>query len=203
MNKKKIATLLLVGTLVVSGGVLGTKAWFTSKADATSNLRVTMGTLKLENVGDDIWTVENKENIDTDMVTEIDNPNENNDYTNVRPGDKFVKTVTLKNVGSLRSYVTLSTRHSVLPDELRGMLSLDIYKNGEYMIFDDPITMEPKEEVEFRIESSLDGPWMGNEVQGPDENNNAGKYHQILVDFLDSDVDIIEIEGTQVNAPKK
>lgn len=102
MNKSKIISIIL-GILLIGGGTfVGTKAWLKDQKSINNDLVITTGTFKLDVKIPDKWEI-----ISTDG-TEITNTEDNNGFNNVRPGDKFKKTITLKNEGSLIQHLTVS-----------------------------------------------------------------------------------------------
>ncbi|MDK2586320.1 TasA family protein [Romboutsia sedimentorum] len=94
MKKNKTIGFMMAAVLLVGGTFMGTKALFTDKAEATNNLVITMGNL-------DINTKEDEWKIITSTDTGTETTQKASDITNVKPGDRFRKKVTVTNNGSL------------------------------------------------------------------------------------------------------
>ena len=109
MKKNKIIAYLISGSLLVGGTFIGTKSWFTDSGTVDNSLIVTMGSFDLD-------IIENKdvknnpegwvhyrngkgESIKTEANGHV--------FTNIKPGDQFIRTVTFKNNGTLDQRVTL------------------------------------------------------------------------------------------------
>lgn len=114
MKKNKIVAFAMAGALLVGGTFAGTKAWFTDSATEKSDLVITTGTIELETTVRDEWTpgyLEYKEG--AGIVATRDNtteakPDGKGGFTNVRPGDKFFKTIEIRNIGTLAQKLNVS-----------------------------------------------------------------------------------------------
>ncbi|RDY22508.1 hypothetical protein CHF27_013030 [Romboutsia maritimum] len=96
MKKNKTVAYMMAAALLIGGAGLGTKALFSDSAKADGNdLVITMGNLNVD-TEESKWTVTSADG------TEIKDKNLENNFENVKPGDTFEKTVTIKNEGSLR-----------------------------------------------------------------------------------------------------
>lgn len=98
MKKNKTIGFMLAATLLVGGTFMGTKAWFTDQAEANANLTITTGSMDLE-VSEGDWTK---------VGDSESTPESGNTFTNVRPGDKFTKTVTVTNEGTLKQKLSVT-----------------------------------------------------------------------------------------------
>lgn len=100
MKKNKTIAYALAATLLVGGTFVGTKALFTDKAEAYNDLVITMGKLDI-NVQEGEWIIENDN-------TEASNLTNNDRFTNVKPGDSFLKEVTITNNGTLDQVIDVT-----------------------------------------------------------------------------------------------
>ncbi len=94
MKKNKTIGFMMAAVLLVGGTFMGTKALFTDKAEATNNLVITMGNLDI-NTKEEDWQIVTTNDIGTETIKNASN------ITNVKPGDRFLKKVTITNDGSL------------------------------------------------------------------------------------------------------
>lgn len=109
MSKKKTIAYLIAGSLLIGGTFIGTKAWFTDGGTADNSLIVTMGSFNLDIIENkDVkeqptgWVLHRNGKPES-IKTEANGHN----FTNVKPGDQFIRTVTFKNSGTLNQRVTL------------------------------------------------------------------------------------------------
>lgn len=178
MQKNKIISIIL-GMLLIGGGTLaGTKAWLKDQNRVNNDLVITTGSFKLDVEVQDKWQIVESED------TEITNKDDNNEFKNVRPGDQFKKTVTLKNSGSLAQQVTINQ-----PTTLVHTQYMDI--------------------VEVKLENIED---INNNILRPDDNDKSfdivvstkpnlmenGKHENITIDF-NKMISPIIIDSKQVN----
>ena len=94
MKKNKTIGFMMAAVLLVGGTFMGTKALFTDKAEATNNLVITMGNLDI-NTKEEEWQITTSDEIGKETTQNASN------ITNVKPGDRFLKKVTITNNGSL------------------------------------------------------------------------------------------------------
>lgn len=99
MKKNKTIAYALAATLLVGGTFAGTKAWFTDKEEAYNDLVITMGNLNVD-VDEGEWSTLNDN-------TEASNTGSKDVFANVKPGDRFIKTITITNNGSLAQKLTV------------------------------------------------------------------------------------------------
>ncbi|MEF9992424.1 MAG: TasA family protein [Romboutsia sp.] len=111
MNKRK-AMISVLGILLIGGGsFLGTKAMFKDTEEVKHDLVVTTGSLELEVDNASPWRIVSEDS------TEISNITDSNGFENVRPGDKFQKTITIENTGSLSQKLMIKEPRKINPDD--------------------------------------------------------------------------------------
>lgn len=112
MKSKKIMGLLLAGAIFVGATAYGSNAWFTDEVKTEANISITMGNLDIELdelPEDEQWWVKEGTTTETDEEHgDIDYENGTDTFTNVRPGDKFTRTIPVANVGSLKAKVNIA-----------------------------------------------------------------------------------------------
>ncbi|MEG0132861.1 MAG: TasA family protein [Clostridium sp.] len=202
MKKKKVISLLIASVLVV-GGAVGTYAWFTDSEIASANLVINTGTLKIDkDTASDNWVVSDGNN------SEIENKSEANNYTNVRPGDSFERTFTIQNTGSLSQTITVD---SMTPDEFKVALKTygddaanKNFKGIENILTLDAITVEGGNILEkgqtkiFKIKVTLNG----KETTNLENNIDLINWENKKIDLtqLLKDLKFITVDATQTNA---
>lgn len=151
MKKNKTIAYMMAATLLVGGTFMGTKAWFSDKAETDNGIKITMGNLDLQLLEN--GSTEEGKNFGWKLVRdgeeeslagkEIEkgklassNDNITDDHINIRPGDKFTRTFTIKNNGSLDQQVAVSHNiNTSIGDEYSKLFTLDI--ETEDGIFED------------------------------------------------------------------
>ncbi|MEG2289838.1 MAG: TasA family protein [Clostridium sp.] len=202
MKKKKVISLLIASVLVV-GGAVGTYAWFTDSEIASANLVINTGTLKIDkDTASDNWVVSDGNN------SEIENKSETNNYTNVRPGDSFERTFTIQNTGSLSQTITVDP---MTPDEFKVALKTygddaanKNFKGIENILTLDAITVEGGNILEkgqtkiFKIKVTLNG----KETTNLENNIDLINWENKKIDLtqLLKDLKFITVDATQTNA---
>ncbi|MEG0307967.1 MAG: TasA family protein [Clostridium sp.] len=202
MKKKKVISLLIASVLVV-GGAVGTYAWFTDSEVASANLVINTGTLKIDkDTASDNWVVSDGNN------SEIENKSETNNYTNVRPGDSFERTFTIQNTGSLSQTITVDP---MTPDEFKVALKTygddaanKNFKGIENILTLDAITVQEGNILEkgqtkiFKIKVTLNG----KETTNLESNSNLINWENKKIDLtqLLKDLKFITVDATQTNA---
>lgn len=115
MKKNKTIAYMLAATLLVGGTFLGTKAWFSAQVETDNGIKITMGTLDLEldetktGSGANLikgWELVRKTE-DTESTTGGRHGEIGNEFTEIRPGDTFVREFTITNTGSLDQIISL------------------------------------------------------------------------------------------------
>ena len=184
MINKKITALVLSGAVLVGGLGLGTYSWFTSSAKSAANLKIHTGTLKVAtNDKDAKWVVKGEtEAKEGKEITKLN-------FDNVRPGDSFEKEVDIKNTGSLDERLTFKVNDEVKKEyaealEVKvealsgGELKRLVLKNGTHI----------KAKITVKIKEDTNNDWQDKDID--------------LSKVIDNE-NLIEITGTQVNAPIK
>ena len=105
MKKNKTIGFMMAAVLLVGGTFMGTKALFTDKAQASNDLVITMGNLDI-NTKEDPWEITTS----TDTGTETKRIEKSSTITNVKPGDRFLKKVTITNNGTLNQKLDIQTK---------------------------------------------------------------------------------------------
>ena len=112
MKSKKIMGLLLAGAIFVGATAYGSNAWFTDEVTTDANISISMGNLDIELdelPEDEQWWVKEGTTTETDEETgDIEFENGTDSFSNVRPGDKFTRTIPVQNVGSLKAKVNIA-----------------------------------------------------------------------------------------------
>ena len=98
MKKNKTIAYMLAATLLVGGTFVGTKAYFTDSVESKTNLILSMGDVDVS-AEDTEWkyetTVHGKKEATAFRLLNSDS------FMNVKPGDKFVKEVIIKNSSNI------------------------------------------------------------------------------------------------------
>ena len=106
MKKNKTIAYMLAATLLVGGTFVGTKAYFTDEDDAKADLVISMGDVDVSVDETKGWvyesTVHGKQEATPFRMLEKDS------FMNVKPGDKFVKEVTIKNGSDIDTDLVIS-----------------------------------------------------------------------------------------------
>lgn len=113
MKKNKTIAYMLATTLLVGGTFAGTKAWFSETGTVENGLIVKMGSFDLD-------IIENMDEVGKEgpegwvhyrngKPEEIKTDKNGNKFTNIKPGDQFIRTITFKNNGTLNQRVFLDT----------------------------------------------------------------------------------------------
>ena len=108
---KKFVSLTLISVLILGTTIYGTYSYFSSKVNVNSNIKITVGNLKLQEEGSTNWEyagVAEKgsySKFDKSLVDQAQG--KDNNFTIVKPGDVFTKNVTVKNTGSLNERITI------------------------------------------------------------------------------------------------
>lgn len=148
MKKKKTAAYALAALLLVGGTFTGTKAWFTHNATHSADLVITTGNVDVT-VDSTGWFM-----VDSEGKPVEGSGNENGGYNafeNIKPGDRFMKRVVIRNTGSLDQVLSISGGEIKDNDvfnivsEHTNLLNKDItLEQGDFTSFD--IAVEVKEE---------------------------------------------------------
>lgn len=198
MNKKKIASVVIALSLVAGAGAYGTRAYFTDRAETSSQIITTIGSLKVTtDDGTSTWTYVPEDGAENDQITNTLGSTLNS--LNTRPGDKFAKTVTATNSGTLTQNIKITTDakitapwgftidlekdssgNVILPEDATYDAATNTFKN-----------VKPGQTIKFNMVLTLSGSGTGNTFNTNDEN----------VDFaLNLNQKFITVEATQPNA---
>ena len=222
MNKKKIAALVLSGTMLMGAAGFGAYSWFKSSATVDANLIVKTGTLavtatpKKANpnlVNYNGWQVENSlDTLPEDTKSEskvAQNPKENDpQILNLRPGDILTKIVTIKNTGSLKERVNYIINNQIKEsygDAVKfAILKGDKLANNMVLYPESEANKDKPNEVEVKLVLTLDPNGMTGETVNGNKVTQDGKtnYQDTklnLKEMLNNKANIIEIKGEQVN----
>lgn len=183
MKKNKTIAYALAATLLVGGTFVGTKALFTDKAEAYNDLVITMGKLDV-NVDEGEWKIENNN-------TEASNSTNNDRFTNVKPGDSFLKKITLTNDGTLDQVieVTREGESKEYPDSiLVGQTIMDKF-DGKTLAPGESIEAEINVEIKDTMEGEFGADGSQNQANSPTFN-----FNELLPTF--------NINATQTTANK-
>ena len=203
MKKNKTIAYMLAATLLVGGTFVGTKAWFSDKVSTDNGIKITMGTLDLELVetqtgeGENIvkgWQlVRGPQDTDNESTTGPGGRNGEiaNEFKEIRPGDYFKRTITLKNTGSLDQLVSVAkstqgTLGNLFTLELSGNENLN--KNNEFR-------MNAGTETTLTLTLTPDKVAIDNQY-----NAKSAKYAGSNVFDLNDALGKLEITGRQINA---
>ena len=140
MKKNKTIAYALAATLLVGGTFAGTKALFSDKAEAYNDLVITMGNLNVDVVEGE-WELENSD-------SESENSTNNDRFTNVKPGDSFLKKVTVTNNGSLNQKLSVEQNAiGAIPDTIKVGETLTRDLHGK--------TLAPGQSIETAINVNI------------------------------------------------
>lgn len=184
INIKKTAIIILAFLAVIFTSVFGSYAYFTSNASIKSNLIITTGNLKLEEVEGASWEYSGV--VETDTYNSYDkalvdqsNSLEKDNFTLVKPGDKFVKIVTIKNTGSLTQKLEIKDLSSEISNDLVKFSIEDGLSNN--------VVLNPSETRSFTIVATITS-----SISNGENNINQDKA-------MNFEEIILEISGKQMN----
>lgn len=178
MKNKKIMPMILLNIILILGITSFGIAWFTLKTSATSNLILNTGSIDTI-VERSRWILHSKSS------SEVTNKNAENDFNNVKPGDAFIKALTIKNTGSLRQKITFEINED-LPGNLNNAFTIS--RRNQL-----PIILEPNQSKEVALLRLV-------LQKGTTSNNFQNK--DINLSTID-DANFIKIKTTQVNVPRE
>lgn len=184
INIKKTAIIILAFLAVIFTSVFGSYAYFTSNASIKSNLIITTGNLKLEEVEGASWEYRGVVETDTynlydKALVDQSNSLEKDNFTLVKPGDKFVKTVTIKNTGSLTQKLEIKDLSSEISNDLAKFSIEDGLSNN--------VVLNPNEARSFTIVATITS-----SISNGENNINQDKS-------MNFEEIILEISGKQMN----
>jgi hypothetical protein len=217
MNKKRIGALIIAGTLAVGSGVFGTYSYFTSNAKADTSISIKVGNLKVESKNDAKWIYVPEDNKANDQInlndtattkvsTNCVNDPGDLDVSNIRPGDAFEKTITVKNTGSLTQDLKI-TKKALAKDIAPFVVVLSGTSDGSTLAFtNDVATVKnviPNKTVTLKIRVELPGATENDKVVSHTKAGDVKEVYNrdIPNDFnLDLSQTFFDISATQPNA---
>ncbi|GEM_PF-2908245 len=191
VNSKKKGIILLIAVMLLVGGSIGSYAWFTRNVEINPNLVIKVGTFELEDVTpkDPKWEFISEGN-ETRQVEE------GVDFVNVKPGDYFTKTFSIKNTGSLNQKLLIkSISDTVFKEKLNAYGIQKGIEDLGTMVVLTPISginaesLEAGATLEFTITITINGMSTNDGLQGASIN---------ILEALDT-IKFIEIEASQTN----
>ena len=214
MNKKKLAALALSGTLLMGAAGFGAYSWFTSSASVNSNLIVETGTLniKVEDNGNSVtkgWELQDTEENLGDNQTEASPQTKveegRPDFVNVRPGDSFIKKVTITNTGSLKERLKFTVNNQIVNDAYKDVVNVSINNVNSNGGSVDNLTdlnntvLEPGKSITAEIKVQILTGTPGNNVDGKPEGNPNYQGKAIHLEGILENKELIAVNGEQVN----
>ncbi|MDB8804734.1 hypothetical protein [Romboutsia sp. 1001216sp1] len=202
MRKNKTIAFMMAGALLVGGTFLGTKAYFTDKVEASNNLVISMGKLDLE-VEEGEWIYESTIHGDKEAMGTKGPINQF--IGNVKPGDKFVKEVTISNYSDINTDLELTGGEPVKGSELESVIA-----NGFITIKDnrDEVLKELNNNDSIQYENADKKATLRIEVQvnsrTPEQDNeyNREEKEEYINFNFDKDISKYVIDATQEGAKK-
>ncbi|CUP49059.1 Uncharacterised protein [Turicibacter sanguinis] len=201
MKKNKTMAYALAVALLVGGTFVGTKAWFSDQVTTDNGIIITMGTLNLELIennaekeGENLgWKLFRDEEVINDSLgtkKESDEDSKNGDikkqHLNIRPGDYFEKTFTVKNTGSLDQIVKVDTK--LLANGINNdYFKLTILDNNNLLQEGNEFRLNPDETKTVTLKLQLNETTLYNHYQGE-----TFDFEELFSD--------ITLTGRQVNA---
>ncbi|MGL6106958.1 hypothetical protein [Romboutsia sp.] len=138
MKKNKTIAFVMAAGLLVGGTFVGTKALFTDKGTRTGDLVINTGSLKLQVSEREGWMVKTPGGKTETIVAG------NELISNAKPGDKFLRAIEVKNIGTLTQKLSIEGGDDQnLKDWLKINVTKDDIQNR---------TLVPNEGVGFLIE---------------------------------------------------
>lgn len=204
MKKNKTIAYALAATLLVGGTFAGTRAYFTDKDEAKANLILSMGDVDVEVDESQGWiyesTVHGKKEATPFRLLNSDS------FMNVKPGDKFVKEVKIKNGSDIDTDLAIEGGDVKANSELAKAINDGFIKvkdnredvlnslnnNDEHDQFGTNLEKEATLKIEVEIQSRT--PEQDNKY-----NSNGGEY----IDFsLEDDINPYVINAEQYGVNK-
>ncbi len=197
MKKNKTIAYMLAATLLVGGTFVGTKAYFTDKAESKTDLILSMGDVDVSVKDDEGWkyetTVHGEKEATPWRLLNADS------FMNVKPGDKFVKEVVIKNGSNIDTDLVIEGGDVKAGTELAKAINdgfIKITDNREDVIKElnnnnehDPFGTNEEKEATLRISVEI-------QSRTPEQDN---KYNSNGGDYIDFDF-LNEINPYVINA---
>lgn len=199
-SRRKKLPLLLGALLIISVAAYGTRAYFSDSATQQGNIQLSLGDVDISTDNTSTWNytpLEIGDNIDsTKAKNEKLNIVEKDGamfYSNVRPGDSFTRTYSIKNNGSLDVNVQLSSANIPIPIATNG--DPIKYEDGPFKIsvsgLKNNFTLNPDQELTYTVVITVDT------TVGNSANMNQINQDKITKDYLKK---AITIKAVQTNA---
>ena len=181
MKKNKTIAYMLAATLLVGGTFVGTKAYFTDRAEAKANLVLSMGDVDVDVDESQGWiyesTVHGKKEAKPMSFVNSDA------FMNVKPGDKFVKEVKITNGSDIDTDLVIeggdAKANSELAEAIKdGFIKVkdnreDVLKSLNNNDDDNPFGTNKEKEATLKIEVEIQS---RNPEQDNKYNSNGGTY---------------------------
>lgn len=206
MKKVSVSRLkklpLLLGTLlIVSVAAYGTRAYFSDSATQQGDIQLSLGTVDISTDKTSEWQytpLTTGDNLDENNVKNEKLGESMTDkgkiYTNVRPGDSFVRTYSIQNTGTLDVKVELSSAN--IPVALSGIGNNSVHPDGPFNItvngLKDKFTLAPEQELTYTVTITVD-PKVNNTFNAAQQLN----QNTITKNYLEQ---AITIKAVQMNA---
>ena len=177
--RRKKLPLLLGALLIISVAAYGTRAYFSDSAQMQGDIQLSLGDVDISTDGTTSWIYKPLQLTGTDLdkndslgaTVDSDGSIKNaENITNVRPGDSFIRTYSIKNNGSLDAKVKLTSKETlgqlsnyndkVLPDDgaftttITGLEDEFSLKSDEFKTFNVTITVKTTVDDSFNTGST-------------------------------------------------
>lgn len=203
MKKNKTIAYALAATLLVGGTFVGTKALFTDKADATTDLVLTTGKVDVE-VNEGKWS---RNGVESD----------NGEFGLVIPGDIFTKKITISNKSTVDAKLTTDMEFIKDTDagsKLKKALDDKFVSMNETIKLQDGTTLEgsdfenaveglaSNESLTVTIEAKVGAHLNTSGLTQEEMNKIDNEYQEYKLDFENGQMQYV-INAEQANVPNK
>lgn len=194
--------VLLGALLMISIMAYGTRAYFTDSAKTDSNIQLELGNVAVGIIKESTWKVKDKNQTanQTTSPTE-DKLKKTSTFKNAKPGDKFKKTFTIENEGTLNQKVDIAF----------NKLSENDYFNFEFVDGMEQkqkieiLKFKPNERKQYTVELTVKESGSKEEfiniASKINSGNNSRNNDQETTD-LENIKDFITVEAEQLNSNK-
>ena len=205
MKKNKTIAYMLAATLLVGGTFVGTKAWFSDQVTTDNGIKITMGTLDLEleethtGKGENLvkgWQLVREGEAESNNVSF--NGMVNKEFLNIRPGDKFERTITITNKGTLDQNVTVT---KTTEGQLSNLFELSVVNgSGELNTNNSSFKLNSGDSktVKLRLTPNAEN-LVNNDYNHANHDNNLDQVQDGHEFDLKKVLGNIEIKGEQIN----
>ncbi|MGI6155662.1 MAG: hypothetical protein ACOYEB_06915 [Enterococcus lemanii] len=184
-------SMLLMALLFIGMATYGTYAYFTDSTSVNGNIKLTTGTVRLEQLDAERTQWEY-----AGVNGKISPKSRELAFDNVQPGDKFTKTVKVKYTGSLNAEVTTTIKDDYKNLASAAGITLDIQVNGKE-------NGEIAPDTTFTVTLTAELP-LGKEEKHSDttgNRNNATATDKVFE--LDKFTDAVTISVRQLGSPEE